>query len=309
MRVNKILRVFAYILLISPLIATTIFAESTNQSNYTSPNTPSFDNTKSQEIIFKTPESLKTDASKLEYKAQVGLPENNAWNLVSQQESTSQFNPKLIKKDDSNYLSILATNQFPTQTIRVVIDKIDLVDIDARFYRIPNFRTEAVNDYVYLPKSTTQLVYKPTAEEVKSYDPNNTSTIYLTNSNGRYTLENPSEKEYQVAMIQEKIGTNDWNFAKQLQVNLTASTPENVTEADTIVKGSNFDNQNAQLVAPAVETAKGNTPNTPSAPTVATPNPTITNPLSSDFNIIPLIATLAGFGILNLGIRQYFKKD
>jgi hypothetical protein len=309
MQVNKILRVFAYVLLISPLIATTIFAESTNQSNYIAPNTPSFDSTKSQEIIFKTPESLKTDSSKLEYKAQVGLPENNAWNLVSQQESTSQFNPKLIKKDDSNFLSILATNQFPTQTIRVVIDKIDLVDIDSRFYRIPNFRTEAVNDYVYLPKSTTQLVYKPTTEEVKNYDPNNTSTIYLTNSNGRYTLENPTEKEYQVAMIQEKVGTNDWNFAKQLQVNLTASTPENVNEADTIVKGSNFDNQNAQLVAPVVETAKGAGNNNPSAPSVSTPNPTITNPISSDFNIIPYIATLAGFGILNLGIRQYFKKD
>ncbi len=308
MRVNIFLRVFAYTLLILPLIATTIYAESTDQSNYTAPNNPTFENTnKSQEIIFKTPETLKTDSSKLEYKAQVGLPQNNSWNVVSQQESTSQFNPKILKKDESNFLSILATNQFPTQTLRVVIDKIDLVDIDSKFFRIPNFRTEATNDYVYLPKSTTQLVYRPTAEEVKSYDPNNTSTIYLSESNGKYVMDNPTEKEYQVAMIQEKVGTNDWNFAKQLQVNLTANSPENVAEADTIVKGSNFDNQNAQLVAPVATTAP--TTDLPQAPTVNPSNPTISNPLKSDFNIIPYIATIAGFGILNLGIRQFFKKN
>ncbi|MGL4758018.1 MAG: hypothetical protein ACRCXZ_01670 [Patescibacteria group bacterium] len=320
MRDIKFLRVFAYSLLLSTLIVTTSYASSnsTNSDIYTPPSGPSFDSTKSQEVIFKTPSGLMNDSSKESYKASVALPENNAWTLQQQQESNSQFTPKIIKKDDSNFLSILSTNQFPTQTIRVVIDKIDLVDVDSRFYRIPNIKTEATNDYVYLPKSTTQLAYKPSADEIKSYDPNNTSTIYLSNKDGQYSLANPEDKEYQVAMIQEKVGSNDWAFSKPLQLNLTASTPENTQEADKIVKNSNFDNQNSQLVAPISTTTPkqeggenkdGTTDNGSKSPDQQANNKQPSTGSVGGLNILPYIATLAGFGVLNLGIRQYFKKN
>ena len=312
MRDNKFLSVLAFSMLFTSMIVTTSYASSNDTTNsYQAPQTPSFETTKPQEIIFKTPETLKNDSSKLEYKATIALPENNSWSLQAQQEASSQFSPKVIKKDDSNFLQVLSTNQFPAQTMRVVIDKIDLVDIDSRFFRIPNFRTEATNDYVYLPKSTTQITYKPTAEEIKAYDPNNTSTVYIENQDGKFLTSNPQEKEYQVAIIQEKVGLNDWAFAKPLQLNLTASTPENLVEADNIVKSSNFDNQNSQLVAPVATVAGSQETPSTNPDVIGNKQPIVSavNQTGNGFNILPYIATLAGFGILNYGIRQYFKKD
>jgi hypothetical protein len=320
MQVNAILKSFSLVLslalLTTCIIASTSKAESNNSEPYSQTPASTFTGTKNQELIFKTPDQYKNDTSKIEYKSSVALPTDESWKVVEQQEASSQFNTKIVKKDNNNFFSVLATNQYPSNTIRVVVDKIDIVDIDSRFYRIPNFKTEAANDYLYLSKSNTTLNYKPTAEEVKAYNGDKTSTIYLTNNNGQYSAKAPEEKEYQLAMIQEKVGDNDWNYAKQLSINLTANTPQNLEEADKLIKGSTFDNQNYQLPQPTPLAStgtntggsnSGNTNGNP-APQAAVPLPEV-GAINTDYNIIPYIATLAGFGILNLGIRQYFKKQ
>jgi hypothetical protein len=273
-------------------------------------------NTNNQEIIFKTPDSLKNESSKLEYKSTVALPSDNSWNLVNQQEPTSQFTPKVIKKDDSNFLSVLSTNQFPANTVRVVIDKIETVDVDSRFYRIPNIKTESINDYVYVTKNNTTLNYKPSAQEIADYNSTKSNTIYLTNIDGKYTASKPEDKVYQVATIQEKVGESDWAFGKQLAINLSSNSISNQQEADNIVRKSNFDNQDYTIKAPSGEVTTNSTPAASTGSTSANPSastamslPSLPSISGSENNIIPWIATIAGFGILNLGIRQYFKKQ
>lgn len=273
-------------------------------------------NTNNQEIIFKTPDSLKNESSKLEYKSTVALPTDNSWNIVNQQEPTSQFTPKVVKKDDSNFLSILSTNQFPTNSVRVVIDKIETVDVDSRFYRIPNIKTESINDYVYVTKTNTTLNYKPSAQEIADYNSTKSNTIYLTNIDGKYTAAKPEDKVYQVATIQEKVGENDWAFGKQLAINLSSNSISNQQEADNIVRKSNFDNQDYTIKAPTTDVSTNSTPagstgsaNTSPSASTAMSLPSLPSISGSENNIIPWIATIAGFGILNLGIRQYFKKQ
>lgn len=317
MQVNNIFKTISFVLLASCAVASIAHAGSNIDNGYVETPKSTFSDTKNQEVIFKTPDTLKNDTSKLEYKSTVALPTDASWKLVEKQESNSQFNPKIIKKDDSNFLSILSTNQFPANTVRVVVDKIEVVDVDSRFYRIPNIKTEATNDYLYIPKSTTILAYKPTAEDIKNYNPDNTNNIYLSEVDGKYSNQTPQDKEYAIAMLEEKVGNNDWTYPKQLSVTLTANTPENIAEADRIVKGSTYDNQNYQLTAPApapVVTPGSSSTSTPSSsmslPNVSLPGvsaPTL-GALNGDNNIVPWIATLLGFGLLNLGIRQFFKK-
>jgi hypothetical protein len=314
MQVNNIFKTFTFVLLASCAVASIAHAGSNIDNGYVETPKSTFTDTKNQEVIFKTPDTLKNDTSKLEYKSTVALPTDASWTLVDQQESNSQFNPKIIKKDDNNFLSIVSTNQFPANTVRVVIDKIEVVDVDSRFYRIPNIKTEATNDYLYIPKSTTILAYKPSADDIKNYNPDNTNNIYLTETDGKYVTSAPSDKEYAIAMLEEKVGNNDWTYPKQLSVTLTANTPENIAEADRIVKGSTYDNQNYQLTAPAPTVAPGSSSSTPGSS--STPNsslPSVSTPTIGSMNAdawwIPWIATLLGFGILNLGIRQFFKKN
>ena len=312
MQVNNFIKAFSLVLLASCAIATFANAGSNIDNVYVETPKSTFTDTKNQEVIFKTPDTLKNDTSKLEYKSTVALPTDASWKLVEQQESNSQFNPKIIKKDDSNFLSIVSTNQFPANTARVIIDKIEVVDVDSRFYRIPNIKTEATNDYLYIPKSTTILAYKPTADDIKNYNPDNTNNIYLYETEGRYTTQAPQEKEYAIALLTEKVGNNDWTYPRQLSVTLTANSPENIAEADRIVKGSTYDNQNYQLTAPAPIVVPGASSSTPAlqfpSSTPTSSLPTIGS-MNGDNNIVPWIATLLGFGILNIGIRQFFKKN
>jgi hypothetical protein len=317
MQVNNIIKTFSFVLLASCAFASIANAGSNIDNGYVETPKSTFTDTKNQEVIFKTPDSLKNDTSKLEYKSTVALPTDASWKLVEQQESNSQFNPKIIKKDDNNFLSVVSTNQFPANTVRVVIDKIDVVDVDSRFYRIPNIKTEATNDYLYIPKSTTILAYKPSADDIKNYNPDNTNNIYLSEVDGKYTNQTPQEKEYAIAMLTEKVGNNDWTYPKQLSVTLTANSPENIAEADRIVKGSTYDNQNYQLTAPAPTVVPGSssssTPGSSSSSQPGVSLPSVSTPtiggFNGDNNIIPWIATILGFGILNLGIRQFFKKN
>jgi hypothetical protein len=309
MQAQTIFKAFTLVLLMTVMININIKASENTTNDYKENPITTFNSTNSKEVVFKTPQGLKNESSKLEYKVNIATPSNSLWNLVDQQESSSQFNPKIVKKDDSNFLSFVATNQFPTNTIRIAIDQIEVVDIDNRFVRIPNIKTEATNDYVYVSKANLIRNYKPTSEEIANYNTDKPSTIYLNNQSNRYSAQNPTDKNYQIAMIQEKVGDNDWNYAKHLNINLTANSPLNLEEADKLIKESKFDNENYQLVAPVVSS----TNNTPTNNNNTSSNPTPSSTpefvgIGNNFNIVPWIATIAGFGILNFGIRQYFKK-
>jgi hypothetical protein len=291
------------------LISTFAMASSSVDNNNITPITNSnTNNTSVQEVIFKTPNQFRNDSSKLEYKSSLALPKDSSWTLSKEQESTTQFMPKVIKKDDSNFLSILSSNQFPSNTVRIMIDKIDVVDVDSRFYRIPNIKTEGINDWVYVTKANSTLNNRPTAQEAKDYNSNTATTIYLTNIDGKYTSSNPEEKNYAISMVQEKVGNNDWTFNKALCINLTSNSVANQAEADNIVKQSKFDNEEYSLKAPiASNTNTSSSPNASQGITTAS-LPQIPNFINGVSNAAPWVATIAGFGLLNFGIMQYFKK-
>ena len=218
-------------------------------------------------------------------------------------ESSSEPTARIIKKNDKTFISILESNLYPKNTSKIVFDIIDVIDVNQNFYRIPNIKTPATNDYTYIDKKNTIINYKPDQEEIKNFNKEKTNIIFFKKQDNQYVEELPEDKNYQLAMIQEKNGENNWSFSKHQVIGVTADNNQDLLEADQIIKNSKFDNQGYALNEP-INTAKN--------PSNSQPNNTSNdqnnqNPTANP-NVLPYVITLGSFGLINLIIRQYFTR-
>lgn len=281
----------------------TLGSSNINDNIETSPIVTKIEFNKIEELTFKTPTKQITDNTKLEYKSTIKLPDNNSWAAITQPESSSEPTARIIKKNDKTFISILESNLYPKNTSKIVFDIIDIIDVNQNFYRIPNIKTPATNDYTYIDKKNTIINYKPDQEEIKNFNKEKTNIIFFKKQDNQYVEELPEDKNYQLAMIQEKNGENNWSFSKHQVIGVTADNNQDLLEADQIIKNSKFDNQGYALNEP-INTAKN--------PSNSQPNNTSNdqnnqNPTANP-NVLPYVITLGSFGLINLIIRQYFTR-
>jgi hypothetical protein len=238
----------------------------------------------SSDLLFRTPNDQMTPTSKMEYKASLGL-DGLEWKIANKTDQA--FTPYKIQKDSSNFLTILATNQTPRNTLGIVVDNMSLlepVEVNANLVRIKYPIGNTEGKYAYISKQNITQDYTVTKEnlEQKTVEGYNKQPIEVN-------------KQYPYLLTLAVDDQGNYQLPKNFAVELNSNSPEAVKEADAIIAKSNIDNQDLKLPAP-----------TPKLISSAVDDKSKNR--GFNFNIWPWIIASILFVIANYVIFNIFKK-
>jgi predicted flap endonuclease-1-like 5' DNA nuclease len=229
-------------------------------------------------VLFNVPEALRNSSQPNQFTANFNYPNLGDWKLSQGAPiaALAGMVPVLAQKDPGNFLSTVLSNQTPEvankPSVRIALDQAALdaasgvtnfkpVEIGGvnDLVRIPNLSTRNTDDWWYIPKANLEVGgYKVQPDDVTNVGkPEAFNAFYKGSATDLATPTSGEALPYSFILQ----GTPDsYSLPNNFAMNGKASTPENLTAMDGIVKASNIPSSKFKFALPKLNLPNVNPP-------------------------------------------------